>query len=97
MAGTELTDGRGADGGMVTDDPELLSLMLADAQRETALWTPTAYWRGYAARIKHEIDRVGLARLRTNQILLKGFAVGGVPRPELPRDPWKRRIWTTLE
>ena len=34
--------------------------------------------------------------MRNNQILLKGFAFGGMPRAELPASPWKRAVWKTL-
>lgn len=44
-----------------------------------------------------ELDRAGLADLRTNQRLLKGFALGGVPQPELPATFWKRFLWKTIE
>ena len=82
---------------VIADDPQLLSLMIADANRSGPLWSPTAYWRGYAARIVRELDRNGLAEMRTNQTLLKGFASGGMPRPELPASPWKRLAWSALE
>ncbi|MEJ2374330.1 MAG: hypothetical protein P8Y53_18770 [Pseudolabrys sp.] len=44
-----------------------------------------------------ELTRAGLSDLRINQSLLKGFATGGMPRPELPATPWKRGIWRTLQ
>lgn len=81
----------------IADDPALLSLMVDDAARGGPLWTATPYWRGYSARILRELDRVGLADLRTNQTLLKGFATGGMPRPELPSASWKRVVWRTLQ
>ena len=81
----------------IADDPALLALMVADAAPSGPLWTATAYWRGYSARILRELERVGLADLRTNQALLKGFATGGMPLPELPAAPWKRAAWRTLQ
>ena len=81
----------------IADDPELLKLMVDDAQRSGPLWTATAYWRGYCARIMRELARVGLDNVRTNQTLLKGFAFGGMPLPELPAAPWKRTVWRTLQ
>ena len=80
----------------IADDPALLSLMVADAAGSGPLWTATAYWRGYSSRIRRELERVGLADLRTNQTLLKGFATGGMPLPELPAAPWKRAAWRAL-
>ena len=81
----------------VLDDPELLKSMMADAQGSGPLWTATAYWRGYSARILRELDHVGLANVRANQRLLKGFAFGGMPLPELPAAPWKRAVWRALQ
>jgi putative sugar O-methyltransferase len=80
----------------LADDPALLALMVEDAAHGGPLWTATAYWRGYSARILRELKRVGLSDLRTNQTLLKGFATGGMPLPELPAAPWKRALWDTL-
>jgi putative sugar O-methyltransferase len=77
----------------VADDPELLGLMMRDAQSGGPLWTATAYWRGYSARIMDELARAGLAGMRANQGLLKGFARGGLPRPEMPAAAWKRAVW----
>lgn len=70
---------------------------MVQAERGGPLWTPTAYWRTYCARILRELQRDGLTALRTNQRLLKGFALGGVPQPELPAISWKRAAWTTIE
>lgn len=81
----------------VADDPALLALMVEDAARGGPLWTATAYWRGYAARILRELQSIGLSDFRTNQNLLKGFAVGGIPQPELPAAPWKRAAWRLLQ
>ncbi len=81
----------------LADDPALLAMMIEDAERNGPLWTATAYWRGYARRITEELARSGLAGLRTNQRLLKGFALGGVPEPELPQAPWKRAAWRALQ
>lgn len=81
----------------LADDPALLSMMIEDAERSGPLWTATAYWRGYAARITAELARNGLANLRTNQRLLKGFALGGIPEPELPQAGWKRVAWRILQ
>ena len=81
----------------LADDPALLALMVEDAAGSRPLWTATAYWRGYASRILRELKRAGLAGLRTNQALLKGFASGGMPLPELPAAPWKRAAWRALQ
>ncbi len=85
-----------AAGKALADDPALLALMVEDAAHGGPLWTATAYWRGYSARILRELKRVGLSSLRTNQTLLKGFATGGMPLPELPAAPWKRALWEAL-
>jgi len=79
------------------DDPALLAMMVKDAEHSGPLWTATAYWRGYARRISTELARGGLANLRTNQRLLKGFATGGIPEPELPQSSLKRAVWRTLQ
>jgi putative sugar O-methyltransferase len=67
--------------------------MLADSRQAAPLWRPTAYWEPYCARIARELARTGLKDVRVNQRLLKGFALGGVPQPTLPRAAWKRGIW----
>jgi putative sugar O-methyltransferase len=81
----------------LADDPALLAMMIEDAERSGPLWNATAYWRGYAKRIKMELARSGLANLRTNQRLLKGFALGGIPEPEMPQAGWKRAAWRLLQ
>jgi len=81
----------------IANDPALLALMVEDAAGSGPLWTATAYWRGYSSRILRELKRAGLADLRTNQTLLKGFATGGMPLPELPAAPWKRAAWRALQ
>jgi putative sugar O-methyltransferase len=81
----------------IADDPALLELMMKDTQGSGLLWTATTYWRGYSARILRELTRVGLTDLRANQTLLKGFALGGMPRPELPAAAWKRAVWRTIQ
>ncbi len=90
-------DNRTSDTEPVADDPALLALMVEDAERGGPLWTATAYWRTYASRIMRELERTGLADMRVNQRLLKGFAIGGAPQPELPAAAWKRVAWRGLQ
>jgi putative sugar O-methyltransferase len=80
----------------ITDDPALLSMMVQGAQQSGPLWIATPYWQGYRDRILRELARSGLRGMRNNQILLKGFAFGGMPRPELPSTPFKRAVWQLL-
>lgn len=80
----------------VADDPGLLRLMIDDAEQCSAPWLPTAYWRGYCERIERELASSGLASFRTNQKLLKGFGIGGLPQPALPAAAWKRWIWRVV-
>jgi len=82
---------------VVADDPDLLKLMIDDAEQSSALWRPTPYWQGYSERIRRELARSGLANFRANQRLLKGFGLGGLPEPELPPSGWKRFIWHAFE
>ncbi|HEX9646401.1 MAG TPA: hypothetical protein VGB88_02805, partial [Alphaproteobacteria bacterium] len=84
-------------GRRLEDRPALLAAMLADSQSAGPLWRPGAYWRPYCARITRELARTGLSDVRTNQRLLKGYALGGVPAPTLPRAAWKRAVWTLAE
>lgn len=81
----------------IADDPSLLSSMLADGTRTNENWQPGAYWQSYCARIEREIKHSGLAGMRHNQAILKGFSRGGVPLPALPRAAWKRLVWKTIE
>ena len=100
MAAIELVESgqsSPADSKPIANDPDLLALMVEDAAGGGPLWTATAYWRGYSGRILRELKRDGLSHLRTNQTLLKGFATGGVPLPELPAAPWKRAAWRALQ
>ena len=81
----------------VADDPALLRLLVRDAERSDALWTATPYWRSYCARISRRLEKTGLARFRADQRLLKGFAAGGVTRPDEPAAAWKRAVWRGLQ
>lgn len=80
----------------IADDPALLSMMVQGAQQSGPLWIATTYWQGYRDRILRELARSGLRGMRNNQVLLKGFAFGGLPRAELPGTAWKRAVWQTL-
>jgi putative sugar O-methyltransferase len=44
-----------------------------------------------------ELGARGLKDFRTNQTILKGFAVGGLLRPAMPRAIWKRVLWRGAE
>jgi putative sugar O-methyltransferase len=81
----------------VRDDPDLFATMVSDSATAGPLWQPTAYWKSYCRRIELALEHDGLADFRTNQTILKGFAVGGAPRPTLPRAAWKRWIWHAIE
>ncbi|MFN3348155.1 putative sugar O-methyltransferase [Pseudorhodoplanes sp.] len=94
-ARSEMTPSRGGTKA-IADDPALLSMMIQGAEQSGPLWTATPYWQGYRDRILRELHRVGLRGMRNNQVLLKGFAFGGLPRPELPASPVKRAIWHAL-
>lgn len=79
------------------DAPELLRAMMRGAERHSALWRPSPYWRGYCRRILRELDHRGLADVRVNQAVLKGFANGGLAVPTLPEAGWKRHVWRATE
>lgn len=81
----------------IKSDPALLAEMMTDGRKAGPLWRPAAYWQSYCKRIERELERSSLNNLRTNQALLKGYAVGGVPLPTLPGASWKRVIWRLLE
>lgn len=78
------------------DDRSLLETMMRGSERSDPIWQPSAYWRGYCARILRALDATGLANVRTNQAILKGFAAGGALQPFEPQDKWKRTAWRTL-
>ena len=80
----------------LSDDKALLDAMMSGAERKDPLWQPTAYWRGYCERILRELNASGLAGVRTNQAILKGFAAGGVLQPTQPAEAWKRAVWHGL-
>lgn len=92
---SEMTGTRGRTKA-IADDPALLSMMVQGAQQSGPLFIATPYWQGYRDRILRELDRTGLRGMRNNQVLLKGFAFGGMPRPELPASPAKRAVWRFL-
>ena len=81
----------------ISDDLPLLASMLADGARTSETWRPGPYWQSYCARIERELKHSGLAGMRANQVLVKGFSGGGVPSPTLPRAAWKRLAWKTIE
>jgi putative sugar O-methyltransferase len=81
----------------IANDRTLLDALIADGDKAQPPWQVTAYWSGYQRRIAAELERSGLADLRTNYRLLKGFALGGVPEPTLPASPLKRRIFQAIE
>lgn len=81
----------------ISNDSALLDAMMTDAAKAHELWQPTAYWQSYCRRIERELQGDTLKNVRTNQTLLKGYAVGGMPRPTLPRAAWKRGIWRSVE
>ena len=70
--------------------------MFADEAQAGLSWRAAPYWP-YRDRIHREFARNGLAGMRTNQTLLKGFAGGGMSHPALPRAGWKRFIWRCVE
>ncbi|MEZ5669654.1 MAG: putative sugar O-methyltransferase [Alphaproteobacteria bacterium] len=80
----------------VDDDPDLLDLMMRDAERQSGVWQPQAKWRDYARRIDRELRRVGLADFRSNQDILSGFTEGGLPRPAMPHGRFKRLMWDRI-
>lgn len=82
---------------VVRDDVELLEMMITDSIRQSGIWQPKARWRRYAERISHELNRSGLKDFRTNQVILKGYAPGGVLMPAKPASAWKRAIWEAAE
>ncbi len=81
----------------IRDDPSLLTCMLADEAHSDPSWRAMPYWQPYCDRIRRELARNGLAGMRTNQILLKGFASDGMSQPLLPHAAWKRLIWHAVE
>lgn len=81
----------------IRDDQSLLTCMLADEAQADLSWRAAPYWQSYRDRIHRELARNGLAGMRTNQTLLKGFASGGMSQPLLPRAAWKRLIWRAVE
>ncbi len=81
----------------IRDDFDLLETMIRASERQDKLWRPTSYWQNYCHRIRDELKRSGLAKVRTNQAILKGFATGGTSNPALPPARWKRAIWVGLE
>ncbi len=81
----------------IKDDPELLAAMLDGARDQHELWQPGNYWKTYCRRIERALADSGLQDFRINQELLKGFGMGGEPRPALPRASWKRVLWRLAE
>lgn len=93
---TEIDFANGSSG-EIRDDQSLLTCMHADEAQADPTWRAAPYWQPYCDRIHRELVRNGLAGMRTNQTLLKGFAGGGMSQPVLPRAGWKRLIWRAVE
>jgi len=64
----------------INNDPELLEIFIQDMSRQSDVWKPTNYWKGYCKRIKQELDRVGLGEFRRNWNLIKGYT--NIPTPK---------------
>ena len=82
----------------ICDNPALLDALLHDGAQTPEPWRITAYWATYHRRMVEELRRSGgLARLRRNYRLLKGYAHGGVPEPTLPSNLAKRLAFRLIE
>ena len=76
-------------------DPGLLRLMIDDAEQCSAR-SLRLIGAAIASASNGQLASSGLARFRTNQKLLKGFGIGGLPQPALPAAAWKRWVWRVL-
>lgn len=81
----------------VQDSPALLTSLITDSEKSTALWKPAPYWQSYASRIITELRTRGMKNFRTNQKILKGYAAGGMLIPQIPQAKWKQMIWKGVE
>lgn len=83
--------------GRIEDDPDLFALMMRDAAQQHEVWRPKSKWQAYAARIEREIAHNGVANVRSNYKILKGYASGGLPSPIRPDSGWKWMVWEGIE
>ena len=56
------------------DDIELLRLMMGDQDRQSSIYRPGPYWRGYQQRATRAIERHGLSDFRARADIGKGYA-----------------------
>ena len=56
------------------DNIELLRLMMGDQDRQSNLYRPGPYWRGYQQRTARAIERHGLSDFRAHADIGKGYA-----------------------
>jgi len=80
----------------VQNDPDLLALLLRDAESAKEPWNVTPFWSNYHDRIVRALQRDGVARLQNNYQLLKGYADGGVPTLVPPSNAVKRAVFETI-
>lgn len=81
----------------VEDHPDLFEALVGDEGDAPVHFRPTAYWQPYRDRVARAIRDTGLAEVQRNQVILKGYAAGGVPRPTLPSNRVRRAVFTLLE
>lgn len=70
----------------ISDDPSLLSLILADQERQAPLYKPGPYWRPYQLRVLRAIAVHGVGDFRSRPSIGKGWA--DVVEHD-PRDQWE--------
>jgi putative sugar O-methyltransferase len=77
----------------VHDDPELLKLMLRDAEDQEGIYRPGPYWRAYTQRIARAIAGEGLARFRSSPGIGRGYCDVFAADPLLDLTGWRRHAY----
>jgi putative sugar O-methyltransferase len=77
----------------VNDDPELLDLMLRDADDQEGIYRPGPYWRAYADRIAKALDREGISSFRSSPAIGTGYCDVFPADPLVTLAGIKRRLY----
>lgn len=80
--------------GEISDDVDLLRLMIRDQEAQSGVYQPGRYWTAYARRTARAIEQEGLDRFRAVPSIAKGYAdvIIDDPADLWGGDNWKGRL-----
>lgn len=77
----------------IKHDEKLFNLLMEDEAKVEPIWRTPKYWSNYAYAIRQRINSHDMARLRSTNYLLDGFANSGRLEATPPKSALKRVIW----